>query len=81
MYICIYIDILAWVWFEPTTTELRSDALIDWAIYHAMSSTHVQSQLCTATSISSFVQCHISFFISAIAFVSHHVYLIEVLLR
>ena len=22
---------LAWVWFEPTTTEFRSDALTDWA--------------------------------------------------
>ena len=29
--------------------------------YQAMSSTRTQSQLCIATPISSFVQCHISF--------------------
>ena len=29
--------------------------------YHAMSSTRTQSQLCTATPISSFVQCQVSF--------------------
>ena len=31
--------------------------------YQAMSSTCTQSQLCTATPISSFVQCHISFWL------------------
>ena len=47
--------------------------------YQAMSSTRTQSQLCTATPISSFVQCHISFRLlpsSVATFV-----LIEVLLR
>ena len=39
---------LAWVGFEPMTTEFRSGAL-------------TLSQLCTATPISSFVQCHVSF--------------------
>ena len=38
---------LAWVGFELTTTEFRSDALTDWGI----SSTRTQSQLCTATPI------------------------------
>ena len=40
--------------------------------YEAMSSARTKSQLCTATSISSFDQC--SHFILAIAFVSRHVY-------
>ena len=33
----------------------------NWLSYQAISSTHTQNQLCTATPISSFVQCHISF--------------------
>ena len=32
IYIYIYIIQLAWVGFEPTTTEFRSDAQSDWAI-------------------------------------------------
>ena len=39
--------------------------------YQAMSSTCTQSQLSTATPISSFVQCHISFWLFI---VSHHIY-------
>ena len=39
---------LAWVGFEATITKFRSDALTDWDI----SSTRIQSQLCTATPIS-----------------------------
>ena len=48
----------AWVGFESTITEFCSYTLADWAIRP-----WVQlplSQLCTATPISSFVQCHIS---------------------
>ena len=41
--------------------------------------THTQSQLSTATPISSFVPCHISF--GLFAFVSHHVCLIVVFSR
>ena len=47
--------------------------------YQAMSSTRTQNQLSTATPISSFVQCPISF--RLFAFVSRHVYLIEVFCR
>ena len=42
----------------PTTTEFCSHALTE---YQAMSSTCTQSQLSTATLVSLFVQCHISF--------------------
>ena len=61
---------LNWVGFEPTTTELRSDTLMDWAtmpwIQLALRANFVQllqSHL--------FVQC--SHFISVIAFVSRHI--------
>ena len=58
---------LAWVGFETTTTEFRSDALIDWAIRPwvqlALTTNFVQ-----LLQIYVFVQC--SHFISAIAFVS-----------
>ena len=50
---------LAWVGFEPTTTEFRSDALTDWAIRP-----WVRLALranCIAALISSFVQCQVSF--------------------
>ena len=40
--------------------------------YQATSSTSTQSQFCTTTPFSSFVQCHISF--RLFASVSHHVY-------
>ena len=44
--------------FEPTTTEFwRSDGLS----YQAMISTRTQSQLCTDTPVSSFVQCQFHF--------------------
>ena len=49
---------LVWVRFEPTTTEFRSGARTD--SYQAMNSTRTQSQLCTATPISTFVQHFIS---------------------
>ena len=61
---------LDWVGFEPTTTELRSDTLMDWAtmpwVQLALRANFVQllqSHL--------FVQC--SHFISVIAFVSRHI--------
>ena len=41
-------------------------------MYETMSTTSTQIQVCTATPISSFVQC--SDFISIIAFVSRHIY-------
>ena len=68
---------LAWVGFEPTTTEFHSDALTDWAIRPWVQL--ALSQLCTPTPISSFAQCHISFRLlpsSVATFV-----LIEILLR
>ena len=61
---------LAWVGFEPTTTEFRSDAPTDWAIRPwvvlALSANFVQ--------LHSFIVCSVSNFISAITFVSCHVY-------
>ena len=48
---------LAWAGFKCTATKFRSDQLSS----EAMSSTRSQNQLCTATLISSFAQCHISF--------------------
>ena len=53
---------LAWVGLESMTTEFRSNSQFSW-----------HSQLCTATPISSFRS--VSDFISAIAFVRHHLYL------
>ena len=50
----------AWVVFEPATIEplfKRSNRLS----YEVMCSTLAQSQLSTATSITSYAQCHISF--------------------
>ena len=61
---------LAWVWFEPTTTEFHSDALTDWAIrpwfQRALRANFVQ-----LFQFHVFVQC--SAFISVIAFVSRHI--------
>ena len=45
---------------NPRPHEFRSDAL-NRLSYQAMSLTRTHSQLCTATPISSFAQCHISF--------------------
>ena len=61
---------LAWVGFEPTTTEFRSDALTDWA-------TRLWVQLALRANFAQllqfdlFVQC--SRFISVFAFVSRHI--------
>ena len=67
IYIYIYTHILwssnrklAWVGFEPTTTEFRSDALTDWAI-RPWPQVALLGQLSIATPILSIVQCHISF--------------------
>ena len=60
---------LAWVGFEPTTTEFRSDTITDWAISHEFNS-HSEP---TLYSYSNFIVCSVSHFISAIAFVSRHV--------
>ena len=62
---------LAWVGFESTTTEFRSDALTDWAIRSwvqlALIANFVQR-----LQFHLFVQC--SHFISVIAFVSRHIF-------
>ena len=50
---------LAWVGFEPTITEFRSNS--NQLSYQVMSSTRSKSQLCIATPILSFIQCLISF--------------------
>ena len=59
---------LAWVGFEPMTTEFRSDALTDWAVWPWVQ----RSQLVKLLQFHLFVQCW--HFILAIAFVSGHVY-------
>ena len=51
---------LAWVGFELTTTELRPYALNNWAITPWVQLA-LRGQLWTATPISSFVQCQVSF--------------------
>ena len=79
IYIYIYIDgihhwtiitssyrKLAWMGFEPTTTEFRSDALTNWTIRPWINS-HSEP---TLYSYSNFIVCSVSNFISAIAFVS-----------
>ena len=61
---------LAWVGFEPTTTEFRSEALTDWAI-------RPWAQLALRANFEQLLQFHLfvkcSHFISAIAFVSRHI--------
>ena len=57
---------------RPLNQFRRSDRLS----YQAIRSTHSKSQFCSATWILSFSQC--SDFISAIAFVSHLIYLIKI---
>ena len=61
---------LAWVGFEPTTTEFRSDALTDWAIRPWVQFA-VRANFVQLLHFHLFVQC--SRFISAIALISHHV--------
>ena len=61
---------LAWVGFEPTTTEFRSDALTDWAIRPWV-------QLTLRANFVQLLQFHLfvqySRFISVFAFVSRHI--------
>ena len=61
---------LARVWFEPTITEFRSDALTDWAI-RPWIQLALRANFVQLLQFHLFVQC--SRFISAIAFVSHHI--------
>ena len=61
---------LAWVGFEPTTTEFRSDALTDWAI-RPWVQLALRANFVQLLQFHLFVQC--SHFISAIAFVSRHI--------
>ena len=66
MFWCIYRK-LAWVGFEPTTTEFRSDNFTELSAHEFNS--HSEP---TLYSYSNFIVCSVSNFISAIAFVSHH---------
>ena len=63
---------LAWVGFEPTTTEFRSDALTDWAIrpwvqlalranFVQLLQFHLFVQCSRLISVFAFVSCHICF--------------------
>ena len=68
----------AWVRFESTTNELMFKRS-NWVSYEVVCSTLTQSQSRTATSFSSFVQYHISFWLFSID--SRHVSLIKVFCR
>ena len=61
---------LAWVGFEPTTTELRSDALTDWAI-RPWVQLALRANFVQLLQFHPFVQC--SRFISVFALVSRHI--------
>ena len=63
---------LAWVGFEPTTTEFRSDALTDWAIrpwvqlalranFVQLLQFHLFVQCLRFISVFAFISCHICF--------------------
>ena len=69
MYIYIYIYIFttegffevaieSWPEWDLNPQPLNSVQMLSQLSYQAMNSTHTQSQLCTATPILSFVQCH-----------------------
>ena len=66
-------------WPGRTSNQLTLSRHSNEVTYQTMSSTCTQSQLCTATPFSLFVQCHIS--IQPFSFVSYHVSLIEVFCR
>ena len=61
---------LAWVGFEPTTTEFHSDPLIDWA-FRWGDEFNLHSEP-TLYNYSSFIVCSVSRLILAIAFISRH---------
>ena len=61
---------LAWVGFEPTTTEFRSDALTDWAIRPWVQLAH-RINFVQLLQFPLFVQCWR--FTSVFAFVSRHI--------
>ena len=62
---------LAWVRFEPTTTEFSSDTLNDWAI-RPWVQLALRANFVQLLQFHLFIQC--SHFILAIAFVSCHIY-------
>ena len=62
---------LAWMGFEPTTTEFCSNALTNWAIRPWVQLAH-RANFVQLLQFHLFVQC--SHFIPAIAFISHHIY-------
>ena len=61
---------LAWVGFEPTTTEFHSDALTDWAIWK-LAQLRLRTNFVQLLQFQTFVQC--SHFISGIVFFSRHI--------
>ena len=61
---------LAWVGFEPTTTDFRSDALTDWSI-RPWVQLALRANFLQPLQFHLFVQC--SRFISVFAFVSRHI--------
>ena len=61
---------LAWVGFEPTTTEFRSDAVTDWAISPGVQLA-LRANFVQLLQFHLFIQC--SRFISVFAFVSRQI--------
>ena len=62
---------LAWVGFQPTTTEFRSDALTDWAI-RSIVKLRIRANFAQLLQFHPFVQC--SHFILGIALDSRHIF-------
>ena len=67
---------LVWVGFEPTTSEYHSEALTDWPIRQWVQRAF-RANFMRLYIYSNFIFLKVSNFISALAFVSSHVYLIE----
>ena len=65
-----YRELVAWVGFEPSTTEFRLDALTDWAIRLSFQMA-VRANFAQLLQFYLFVQC--SHLILVIAFVSRHI--------
>ena len=72
---------LAWVGYEPTTTEFHSNILTDLAIRPWVQLCELQVHSDTNLySYSNFIICSVSNFISTFAFVSHHVFILTEIL-
>ena len=72
---------LAWVGYEPTTTEFRSNVLTDLAIrpWVQLCELQVHSDP-NLYSCSNFIICSVSNFISTFAFISRHVFILTEIL-